>query len=208
MSCCIDKNKLRARDLTDVVTIQTAQDTHNANGSITRTWDGTSYSRWCKVESTGGAEPDQFREIEGHATYRFAIRYDSALAAALTPGHRIVHDDGRIFDIIRVANSAPERIDIVANDYGPITTTDGLTYSGTDYDAIIRNEAIEERYTDAGILTARILPALVRISDFTPGITAQGATCTINTRTYRIREVIRAQRGDWYKLMLQEEHAE
>jgi head-tail adaptor len=189
--------------------IQAPSDVHESSGTITRTW-ATSYNRWASIEPTGGAEGDQFREIEGHASYRIEIGYDTALAAALKGTHRMVQaTPARTFDILRIQTDQTGRtITIIANDYAPATTDDGLTYSGTDYDVILRNEQLLESYTEEGINTTRLLPALVRISDFLPGITAQGATCTVNTRTMRIREVIRPQRGDWYKLTLEEEFAE
>jgi len=206
MPCpCSQSKSLRASELVDYLDIQAPSDTHEASGAITRTW-ANAYYRWAKIAPTGGAEGDQFREIEGHATYRIEIPHDSTIAAALKDSHRIVHDDGRIFDILRIApDQSTGRITIFANDYAPIITVDGLTYSGTDYDVILRNEEVEEEFTEAGVNTSRLLPALVRISDFTPGITAQGETCTVNTRTMRIRMVTRAQRGDWYKVMLEEE---
>ena len=202
MSC---PNTLRARDLADYIDIQAPSDTHEASGAITRTW-ASAYSRWAKLEATGGAEGDQFREIEGHATYRFQVRYESTLAGALSPSHRIVHDDGRIFDIIRVQNQAPDRIVIIANDYAPVIVADGLSYSGTDYDVILRNESVDRPYDQPGERTRRELVALVRISDFTAGITAENGTCTINTRTYRITRVQIPARGDWYRLELVDQY--
>lgn len=208
MSCpCAKSKSLRASDLSDYIDIQAPSDTHESSGAITRTW-ANAYYRWAKVEATGGAEGDQFREIEGHATYRIEIPHDATIAVALKDTHRIAHDDGRIFDILRVENHKPEKLVIVANDYAPIITTDGLAYDGTDYDAIIRNESVDRPYIDAGEHTRRDLVALVRVSDFADGITAENATCTVRSRTYRIGSIMIPARGDWYRLSLVDEFGE
>jgi len=206
MPCpCAKSNHLRASELADYLDIQAPSDVHESSGAITRTW-ANAYYRWAKISPTGGAEGDQFREIEGHATYRIEIPHDATIAAALKDTHRIVHDDGRIFDILRIApDQSTGRITIFANDYAPIITADGLTYSAVTYDVILRNEEVERPYDEAGERTRRELVALVRVSDFAAGITAENGTCTINTRTYRIAGVEIPARGDWYRMTLTDE---
>jgi len=206
MSCpCAKSNGLKASELVDYIDIQAPSDTHEASGAITRTY-ASAYTRWAKIAPTGGAEGDQFREIEGHATYRIEVQHDATLAGALKDTHRIVHDDGRIFDILRVApDQATGRITIFANDYAPIITADGLTYSAVTYDVILRNEEVDRPYDEPGERTRRVFTALVRVSDFAPGITAENDTCTISTRTYRVQSVEIPARGDWYRLELADE---
>jgi len=211
MACanCKKKNAARAKrlttlDLTDRVEFESPSDTYAADGSITRTY-AVDYARWARLKPRG-AEPDQFREVEGHTTYIVEVQYDATLAANLKDTHRIAHDDGRFFDILRIENHAPDKLLIVANDYAAVIVTDGLSYSGTDYDVILRNESVDRPYDQPGERTRRELIALVRISDFAPGITAENGTCTVNTRTYRITRVQIPARGDWYRMELADQY--
>lgn len=207
--CTLSKTKrLKARDLVDRVTIQAASDTHNGDGSITRTWS-TAYTRWARIEATGGSEPDEFREAEGHCTYRVLLPYESGMAGAVTTRHRVTHVDGRILHIIRLYVDAPaDRLVLVVNDYAPIIVADALTYDGTDYDAVLKNEGVNKPLVDYGERTRRDISALVRISDFTPGATALNETCTVYGKTYRISDLTRAHRGDWYRLNLVDQFGE
>ena len=130
MACanCRKKNAARAKrlttlDLTDRVEFESPSDTYAADGSITRTYT-VDYARWARVKPRG-AEPDQFREIEGHTTYSVEVQYDATLAANLKDTHRIAHDDGRYFDILRIENHAPDKLLIIANDYAAVIVTGG-----------------------------------------------------------------------------------
>ena len=206
--CCkpqTDAKRLTARELVDRVTIESASDTHNANGSISRTWS-TEFTRWGKIDATGGAEQDEFQEIQGHCSYRVSVPYDADFAGAVTTRHRVKHSDGRTFHIVRLyIDMAADRVVLVVNDYAPITVINGLGYSAASYDAILHNEEIEKAYTDHGEQTRRGIVALVKISEFAAGITALNETCTVYGKTYRIHDMKRAHRGDFYRLSLVDE---
>jgi len=182
MACanCKKKNAARAKrlttlDLTDRVEFEAPGDTYAADGSITRTY-AVDYARWARLKPRG-AEPDQFREIEGHTTYSVEVQYDATLAANLKDTHRIAHDDGRYFDILRIENHAPDKLLIVANDYGAVIVTDGLLHDSVNYDVILRNEKRAQEYTDAGLEKTLQTVALARVSEFSPAFSALNEHC-------------------------------
>jgi len=210
MACanCRKKNAARAKrlttlDLTDRVEFESPSDTYAADGSITRTYT-VDYARWARLKPRG-AEPDQFREIEGHTTYSVEVQYDATLAANLKDTHRIAHDDGRYFDILRIENHAPDKLLIVANDYGAVIVTDGLLHDGTNYDVILRNEKRAQEYTDAGLQDTLDTVALARVSEFSPAFSALNADVTVRGEVLRVMQVEKAERSDWLKLTLQRE---
>lgn len=210
MACanCRKKNAARAKrlttlDLTDRVEFESPSDTYAADGSITRTYT-VDYARWARVKPRG-AEPDQFREIEGHTTYSVEVQYDATLAANLKDTHRIAHDDGRYFDILRIENHAPDKLLIIANDYAAVIVTDGLLHDGTNYDVILRNEKRAQEYTDAGLQDTLETVALARVSEFSPAFSALNEDVTVRGEVLRVMQVEKAERSDWLKLTLQRE---
>jgi len=186
------------------ITIETAADVPAANGTIARTWSASG-SRWSSV-APAGAMPDAHNKIAGHTTYKITLPSDSATRSLSPRLHRLIFGD-RVLEIIRAdIDYAARKVTAFVNDFTAVIIADGLTHSAISYDCILHTDSIAEDHSAYGLADSHSFPALVRISDFSPGVTAIQTTVVLRARTFRITDVQIPPAGDWYRLKLAQEN--
>lgn len=83
------------------VEIQSATESRDAVGGVTRTW-ATDAKRWASVEDLGGREFFNAQQVNSDVTTRITLREQYA---ALTTSHRIVYGD-RTFNVSAITGSS------------------------------------------------------------------------------------------------------